>query len=97
MTSPLPQKGLDRSRLKQAKRRLGAIKGFYIHLAVFTLVVAGLLAVDLATGGEWWVHWVLLGWGIGVVAHAIAVFGRLPRAVTEWEQRKLRQLMQGPR
>ena len=95
MTNPVaPQPSLDRAKIEQAKRRLAAIKGFYIHLAVFSLVLAGLLIVNLATGGEWWVHWVALGWGIGVVAHAIAVLGRASRAVAEWERRKLQQLMQ---
>jgi fatty acid desaturase len=84
----------DHARFEQAKRRLAAIKGFYIHLAVFALVLASLLIVNLATGSDWWVHWVALGWGIGVVAHAIAVFGHAPRAVAAWERRKLRQLMQ---
>jgi fatty acid desaturase len=84
---------VDHAKLEQAKRRLAAIKGFYIHLAVFVLVLAGLLAVNLATGRDWWVHWVVLGWGIGVVAHAVAVFGGASRAVAEWERRKLRQLM----
>jgi fatty acid desaturase len=83
----------DAARLARAKRRVAAIKGFYIHLAVFTLVLLGLLAIDLATGRRWWVHWVFLGWGIGIVAHAIAVFGGLPQAVADWEERKIKELM----
>jgi hypothetical protein len=84
----------DRAKLEQAKRRVAAIKGFYVHLTVFVLVLAGLLVVNLATAGEWWVHWVLLGWGIGVVAHALAVFGRAPSIVADWERKKLEQVMQ---
>jgi multidrug efflux pump len=83
----------DAARLARAKRRVAAIKGFYIHLAVFTLVLLGLLAIDLATGRRWWVHWVFLGWGIGIVAHAVAVFGGLPQAVADWEKRKIKELM----
>jgi fatty acid desaturase len=92
MPAPPP----DRAKLERAKQRLAAIKGFYIHLAVFVLVLAGLLATNLATRSEWWVHWVLLSWGIGVVAHALAVFGRLPGMVADWEARKLEQLMNKP-
>jgi hypothetical protein len=95
-TSTVPPPAPDRAKLEQAKRRVSAIKGFYIHLAVFALVLGGLLIVDLATGSDWWVHWVVLGWGIGVVAHAVAAFGRASRMVAEWEQRKLRELMQKP-
>jgi hypothetical protein len=72
---------------------LAAIKGFYIHLLAFTLVNAGLLVINLAAGGPWWVLWVLFGWGVGVVAHALAVFAVKPRFIADWERRKLRQLV----
>jgi hypothetical protein len=70
-----------------------AIKGFYIHLGVFVLVLAGLFTINAASGGSWWVLWVFFGWGIGIAAHALMVFGRTPRAVADWERRKLKQLM----
>jgi hypothetical protein len=82
----------QRVRMEHAKRQVAAMKGFYIHLAVFVLVLAGLLAINAASSGSWWVQWVFLGWGIGVLAHALAVFGRAPRAVAEWEERKTKQL-----
>lgn len=83
----------DRAKLEAAMRRVAAIKGFYIHLAVFVLVILVLLAIDVATSRRWWVHWVFLGWGIGVLAHAFAVYGRAPKFIAEWEERKIRQLM----
>jgi hypothetical protein len=85
--------GTDEERLAQARRRVAALKGFYIHLFVFAMVLAGLAIINLASGGPWWVLWVLLGWGIGVLAHALTVFGRTSQAVADWEQRKLRQFM----
>jgi 2TM domain len=42
---------------------VAALKGFYIHLVVFALLLMGLLAVNSASGGSWWVVWVFLGWG----------------------------------
>jgi fatty acid desaturase len=86
----------DDAKLARAKRRVAAIKGFYIHLSVFALVLAGLFAINAASGGSWWVLWALLGWGIGVVAHAFAVFGRKPQAIAAWEERKVRQLANEP-
>jgi hypothetical protein len=83
----------DEERLARARRRLEALKGFYIHAFVFAIVLAGLFIVNLAAGGPWWVLWVLLGWGIGILAHAVTVFGRTPKAIADWEERKLRQLM----
>ena len=64
----------DNAKLARARRRVAAIKGFYVHLLVFALVLAGLFAINAVSGGPWWVLWVLFGWGIGVVAHAIGRF-----------------------
>lgn len=72
------------------------MKGFYVHLLVFVLVLAGLFTINAASGGGWWVLWVLFGWGIGVIAHALAVFGRAPQAVAEWEKRKVDQIASEP-
>jgi hypothetical protein len=85
--------GSEQERLAQAKRRLAALKAFYIHLFVFAMVLAGLAIVNLATGGPWWVLWVLLGWGIGVLAHAVTVFGPTSHVIADWERRKLREFL----
>jgi fatty acid desaturase len=83
----------DQERLARAQRRVAALKGFYIHLLVFALVLAGLTIINAASGGPWWVLWVLLGWGIGVLAHALTVFGRSSRTIADWEERKVREYM----
>jgi hypothetical protein len=70
------------------ERQVAAIKGFYIHLAVFTLVMVLLLTINVASGADWWAQWVFLGWGVGVLGHAFAVFGQAPVALARWEQRK---------
>ena len=51
------------------------------------------LVLDALAGPSWWVQWVVFGWAIGVAAHALAVFGRASKFVTEWEDRKIKQLM----
>jgi hypothetical protein len=89
--------GPDEERLAQARRRLAALKGFYVHLLVFAMVLAGLAIINLATGGPWWVLWVLLGWGIGILAHAVAVFGRSSQMIADWERQKLRQFLEEER
>jgi hypothetical protein len=81
----------NRKEVKRAYKRLAAIKGFYWHLAAFVSVVTGLLVINMLTDSDWWVQWVFFGWGVGVLAHAIAVFARKPRAVADWEKRKIRQ------
>jgi hypothetical protein len=83
-------------RLAEARRRLAALKGFYIHLTVFVLVVGALVLVNSLTGGRWWVVWVFFGWGIGVLAHGAAVSARGSRALAAWEERKLAAYLAEP-
>ena len=82
----------EQLKFARAKRDVAAIKGFYIHLAVFALVMALLFVINLATGSVWWVQWPLIGWGAGVAAHGLAVFGRVQGWVSRWEARKLQEL-----
>jgi hypothetical protein len=65
----------DQNPLAEATKAVNARIGFYIHLAVYVLVNAGLIALNLSTSTEHlWFKWPLLGWGIGVGFHALAVF-----------------------
>jgi hypothetical protein len=67
----MEEQELYESARKQAEARLG----FYIHLAVYVLVNALLVAINLTTSPDaLWFYWPLGGWGIGVVFHALAVF-----------------------
>ena len=67
--------------------------GFYIHFVIFILVIAGLAAVNwLFTPEVWWAQWPFLGWGIGVLAHALCALGGPSNPVTRWQLRKLREL-----
>ena len=50
-------------------------KGFSIHLAAYILVNALLVGINLATNPDRpWLKWPLLGWGLGILAHAIATY-----------------------
>lgn len=83
----------DEEKLERARQRVSEIKGFYGHLVIFIAVLAVLFAVDVTTGAGWWVQWVFLGWGIGVLAHAFAVFGSTPGFIARWEERKVREYL----
>jgi hypothetical protein len=83
----------EEAKLDRARRDVAAIKGFYTHLLVYVLVMALLFFVNMAASSVWWVQWPLLGWGIGVLAHGLAVFSRVPpRWVSKWEARKIQEL-----
>lgn len=83
----------DQEKLARARERVSAIKGFYIHLAIFIAVLLVLVVIDASTGESWWVQWVFLGWGIGILAHAVGVFASTPKFVTRWEERKIREYL----
>jgi hypothetical protein len=54
-------------------------RGFYIHLTAYVVVNVLLIAINLATSPKYlWFVWALLGWGIGILAHALVTFA-LPR------------------
>ena len=84
----------DQDRYHRARQRVHHIKGFYIHLIVYVLVNSGLLLLDLLISpGTFWFYWPLLGWGIGLAAHAMAVFGAGRWFGPEWEEREIRKIM----
>ena len=47
---------------------------FYIHLAAYFLVSFWLIAILVLAGGFFWPVFPILGWGIGVFFHGLAVF-----------------------
>ncbi len=70
---------------QRAKKRAEAKLGFYIHLAVYLLVNAALILINMNTSpGYSWFGWPLFGWGIGLFFHGMGVFVFSGRAsVTE--------------
>jgi len=83
----------DQERLAEAKHYIARLKGIYIHTAIFALVLLGLGGLNLFLGQPYWVVWVFLGWGLGLLGHAIIVFGPRFNFASNWEARKLKQLM----
>ena len=60
---------------RRVKRWVEAKFGFYWHLSMYLAVMAVLAIINLSTWPEYlWFKWPLLGWGIGVFFHGLAVF-----------------------
>ncbi len=77
---------------ERARKRVRQLKGFYGHLTAYVLVNTLLIVLSLVSGEPWSI-WPLLGWGIGIVAHAATVFGFGRLLGDEWEQRQIRKYM----
>lgn len=87
----------DEQRYARAKSRVEELRGFYAHLAVYLIVNAGLILIDLLSGDGWWFYWPLLGWGIGLAVHAVNTYVVSGRIGSDWEERKIRELMEKDR
>ncbi len=86
---------LDREEEKyiRAKKRVEQLKGFYGHLAIYILVNALLITINLISSpDDLWFYFPLLGWGIGLLAHFMSVFV-IGRFSEDWEDKKIKELM----
>jgi cyanate permease len=77
-----------------AREQIRAISGFYNHFVAFVAVMAILVGINLATGDAFWVHWVVFGWGLGVLFHAFLVFVRKPQRLAEMRARHARSALE---
>ena len=82
---------------ERAHERVEALKGFYVHAAVYVMVNLGLFVINALTAfGTWWFLFPLIGWGIALTIHGVVLFlfeGRGPLG-TEWEERKTKEMME---
>lgn len=84
----------EEEKYRRAKERVEQLKGFYIHLFFYIIINAGLFLINLIfSRDQWWFYWPLLGWGIGIAAHALAVFGLGGFLSKEWEERQIKKIM----
>jgi hypothetical protein len=81
---------LEMIRLILALRQSDSVKGFWIHFIAFAVVMPVLLVINLVgSPSPWWVQWPFLGWGIGLIVHAIAVFGLGGWLGPAWEEKRI--------
>lgn len=91
---------LDEIRYREALKKVKRIKGFYTHLIVYVVVntmfvIVNIQELDPGESYFQWHNFSTLGfWGIGLLAHAFSVF--LPTALLgkNWEEQKIKQLME---
>ena len=59
---------------EKAVKRIKDKRDFWTHFAAYVLVNAMLVGIwALSGGGYFWPAWVLLGWGIGLFFHGLAI------------------------
>jgi hypothetical protein len=85
------------------RRRVHRLAEFYRHMFVFVVFIAALWALNawqiymsnkLIRWYSWWAMWPTLGWGIGLLAHGLAVLPIWTFFSDDWEDRKVKELME---
>lgn len=80
-----------------AFKRVRKIKGFYIHLFNYFIVMVGLAVINLTSSPQTlWVVWPALGWGVGVLLHASRVFELTPFFGAKWERKQVEKRLGRP-
>ena len=84
-------------RLGRAKRKVKAIKGFYIHALVYVLVNLFIIFsngfADKKGFADMDSYYTAIFWGFGLLAHGLSVFGYDLILGYDWEERKIEELM----
>jgi transcriptional regulator with XRE-family HTH domain len=89
-TNPAIQSGSVSADEALALAHVRKLKGFYVHLAQYGIIVGFLAIVNLWTSPHYfWVAWVALGWGVGVLFHGLRVFDKVPFLNGDWERRQV--------
>lgn len=82
-------------RYQAARKRVRAIKSFYANLISYVLVISFLTFINLKyTPEHLWFYWPMLGWGFGLFFHAMGVFKIIPFFGEDWEEKKIKELME---
>lgn len=66
------------------------IRGFYGHLITYIIVIALLFLINFVTHPNYiWAIWPALGWGIGILKHALRAFRLFYWFNDKWEKKQL--------
>lgn len=84
----------EESNYLKAQKKIEDIKGFYGNLSSYVVIITGLAILNLITSPQhFWFMYPAIGWGIGVVIHGVSVFNYMPFLSKDWEERKIKELM----
>jgi sensor histidine kinase YesM len=89
-TAPL---NAEQAAYQRARRQVRAMRGFFIHAAIYTIVISGLCMVNLIKSpSKIWFPYPAFGWGLGLLLHGFSVRGRPIWFGQAWEEKKIRTL-----
>jgi len=91
---PAQEEFIADKRYERARKKVEALKGFYIHLTIYCIMVPVFLYLNYISTSFPWSLFPILGWGWGMIGHAAETFGWNPLFNKKWESRKIEELME---
>ncbi|WP_407403938.1 histidine kinase [Chryseobacterium sp.] len=80
----------DKEIFEKAQKRMKEIKKFYSNLISYCIIIPFIIIFNLIKNPDKiWFHYVMFGWGIGLITHGMRVFA----IGSTWEEKKIRELM----
>ena len=75
----------------KAKKRVEELKGFYGNLISYCCIIPFLIFINLKFSPHFqWFWFSAVGWGFGLIMHALKVYGYS----SNWEERKIQEILQ---
>ena len=86
-------KTIDSERYLQAKERVNKEKEFYGNLTSYCIIIPVLAVFNYLTTDFIWVIFPALGWGLGLLFHGFSAFNYSPFLGRDWEERKIKEII----
>jgi hypothetical protein len=84
----------DERLYKKAKEKARAIRGFYINVSMYCIVIPILIFINLKYSPQfYWFFFSMFGWGLGLLFHASEAFDWNPVLGKRWEEKKIKELL----
>ena len=84
---------ISEKKYERAKKRVEELKGFYVHITIYLIMMPVFIYLNYRSSSFPWAIFPIVGWGFGVMAHAMEVFNYNPFLGRNWEERKLKEFM----
>ncbi|WP_378184882.1 2TM domain-containing protein [Aquimarina sp. W85] len=83
------------TKYKRAQERVQKIKEFYFSLMAYCIVIPLLVFINYRTTGFDlpWVWFPIIGWGLGLLFHAMDAFNYNPILGRDWEEKRIKKFI----
>ena len=84
---------ISEKKYARAKEHVEKLKGFYIHFAIYLMMMPVFIFLNIRSTGFPWAIFPIVGWGFGLAGHAMETFNYNPLLGKDWEEKKMKELM----